>query len=253
MGGAVGWSIPSLGPGQSGLVQLVVHVASPLPNGTPITNGSYSIDSNETAPATGPPVTTTVRTFVILAIDTDVSTPTVIDSSRALSGPVSSLDIGIVLDARSTTGIGDVVRIPFGVINAFNTGGAVVTAITPLSIVDVMPPATTPNNATFSGPGAEFQFGNALTERGATGSGFGGGPVQYARFRIFFGSVPPSSSVRIFIGDAGPGSFRVRSATGADISGDATPDGTPVGGVPGADEGAAAGMDYRDGVISFGP
>jgi hypothetical protein len=188
-----------------------------------------------------------------VAIDMDVSTKTIIDPTITLPGPVSTLDVGIIVDARGSSGLGDVAKIPFGVINSFNIGGATVTGVTPLGIVDIMPPATTPNNATFSGLAGEFQFGNALTERGVPGSGFTGGPVQYAMFRITFGSMPSGSSVRVFIGDRGPGSVSVRSQTGADISGDATPDGTPVSGLAGSDEGPGAGLNYQDGTVRFGP
>src|SRR5206468_388594 len=58
--GVVTWNIGNLAAGASTSVQLVVQVASPLANGTVITNGTYSIDSNETAPVSGAAVTTTV-------------------------------------------------------------------------------------------------------------------------------------------------------------------------------------------------
>jgi len=250
-GGVVSWSIGTLAAGATGSVQMVVRVASPLPNGTLISNGTYSIGSNETATATGPPVTTTVITLPVLAIDLDVSTPTVVDSSRVLSPTTTSLDVGIILDARGSNGIGDVARVPFGIINAFNLGGATVTGITLLGIVDVMPPSTPPNNATFSSLTGEFEFGAALTERGVPSNAFGGGPVQYARFRVTFGNRPTGSSIRVFIGDRGSGSQSIRSGQGIDISGDATPDGTPVLGMPGSDEGTGAGVDYQDGVVRF--
>src|SRR5258706_34079 len=48
--GVVTRTIGALNAGASGSVQMVVQVASPLSNGTVITNGSYSVDSNETAP-----------------------------------------------------------------------------------------------------------------------------------------------------------------------------------------------------------
>lgn len=56
--------------------------------------------------------------------------------------------------------------------------------------------------------------------------------------------------MRVFIGDHGPGSVSVRSGSGADISGDATPDATPVSGAPGSDEGPGAGMNYQDGTVT---
>src|SRR5204862_3743088 len=67
-GGVVTWNIVSLAAGASGSGQLVVQVASPLANGTVITNGSYAIDSNETAPAPGTAITTTVTSDPILNI-----------------------------------------------------------------------------------------------------------------------------------------------------------------------------------------
>src|SRR5258705_11358515 len=48
--GVVTWNIGALNAGGRGRVQLVVDVASPLTNGTIITNGSYQITANETAP-----------------------------------------------------------------------------------------------------------------------------------------------------------------------------------------------------------
>ncbi|PYS97102.1 MAG: hypothetical protein DMF50_01730, partial [Acidobacteria bacterium] len=58
--GVVTWNIGNLVAGASASVQLVVAVASPLANGTVITNGTYNIDSNETAPTNGAAITTTV-------------------------------------------------------------------------------------------------------------------------------------------------------------------------------------------------
>src|SRR3989442_104871 len=56
--GVVTWSVGNLAAGASGSVQLVVRVASPLANGTSITNSTYSIDSNETSPVNGAAVST---------------------------------------------------------------------------------------------------------------------------------------------------------------------------------------------------
>src|SRR5207244_7133118 len=58
--GVVTWNIGALNVGSSSSVQLMVQVASPLANGTLITNATYSIDSNETAPTAGSSITTTV-------------------------------------------------------------------------------------------------------------------------------------------------------------------------------------------------
>jgi uncharacterized repeat protein (TIGR01451 family) len=59
-GGVVTWSVGIVAAGASGTETLTVQVNSPLPNGTVITNGTYSIDSTQTAPASGAAVTTTV-------------------------------------------------------------------------------------------------------------------------------------------------------------------------------------------------
>src|SRR5207247_1023476 len=66
--GIVTWSIGSLAAGASGSVQLVVRVASPLANGTVITDGTYSIDSIETAPVSGSAITTTVTSVPVLTV-----------------------------------------------------------------------------------------------------------------------------------------------------------------------------------------
>jgi uncharacterized repeat protein (TIGR01451 family) len=58
--GTVTWNLGTLLPQTSGSVQLSVQVNTPLANGTVISNGGYSLDSNETAIVSGPPVTTTV-------------------------------------------------------------------------------------------------------------------------------------------------------------------------------------------------
>src|SRR6185503_17732976 len=68
--------------GASGSVQLVVAVTSPLANGTVITNGTYSIDSNETAPVSGASITTTVSSSPVLTISkTDAPDPVVAGSN----------------------------------------------------------------------------------------------------------------------------------------------------------------------------
>src|SRR4029077_14525592 len=74
--GVVTWNIGNLAAGASASVQLVVAVASPLANGTVITNGTYSIDSNETAPTSGASITTTVSSAPVLTISkTDAPDP----------------------------------------------------------------------------------------------------------------------------------------------------------------------------------
>src|SRR5262245_21088287 len=66
--GVVTWNIGNVNAGVSSSVQLVVQVASPLANGTLITNGTYNIDSVQTAPVGGAAVTTTVTSGPILNI-----------------------------------------------------------------------------------------------------------------------------------------------------------------------------------------
>ncbi len=67
-GGVVTWSIGALAAGASGSVDLVVQVGGGVPGGTIITNGTYSIDSNETTPLSGASVTTTVALAPVLTI-----------------------------------------------------------------------------------------------------------------------------------------------------------------------------------------
>jgi len=75
-GSVVSWSIASLAAGASGSVTLTVRVNSPLANGTIITNGTYSIVSNETTVVAGPTVTTTVTSAPILTVaSTDAPDP----------------------------------------------------------------------------------------------------------------------------------------------------------------------------------
>ena len=243
------WNLGTVAAGSSGMVQMTVRVVSTTV--TTITNGAYSIDSAETAPVSGAPVTTTVLPPPTVALDLDPTTPLVINSARTIPLSTATLDVGVIVNASGTAGIGDIARIAFGVINAFNTGGATVASVTPLSIVDLMPPAVAPNNATFAALAGEFQHGAVLIERGVPASSYLGPAVQYARFRITFGTRTVGSTVRVFIGDAGPGHAAVRSAAQTDISGDATADGTPVGGVAGADQGLGAGVNYLDAVITF--
>jgi uncharacterized repeat protein (TIGR01451 family) len=85
--GAVTWGLGALSFSASGSVQLVVRVNSPLPSGTVITNGSYSIDSNETSAVGGAPVATTV---------TNASAPTVSSVVEAMTGSIYILRPGVL-------------------------------------------------------------------------------------------------------------------------------------------------------------
>ena len=68
-GGVVTWNIGALaGGGTSGSVQLVVQVGGAVPGGTLISNDTYAIDSNETAPTAGASITTTVTAGPVLSI-----------------------------------------------------------------------------------------------------------------------------------------------------------------------------------------
>src|SRR2546425_1280534 len=66
--GVVTWSVGNLAAAASGSVQMVVRVNSPLASGTSITNTTYSIDSNETAPVAGAAVSTTVSSAPLLSV-----------------------------------------------------------------------------------------------------------------------------------------------------------------------------------------
>jgi uncharacterized repeat protein (TIGR01451 family) len=66
--GTVTWSVGSLNAGSSGSVQLVVRVASPLADGTVITNGTGSIRSTQTAAVAAATATTTVTSNPILTL-----------------------------------------------------------------------------------------------------------------------------------------------------------------------------------------
>lgn len=251
---SVVWTLGTVPAGQGGWVSMTVYAPSAITSPVTVTNSNYTIDSAETEPVTGPPVTTTVLPPPRVAVDLDPSTPTTIESTRKLSPTVTTLEVGVCVDAAGTAGFGDIARIVFGVINSFNPGGATVTAITPLSITDLMPPATSPYNARFESLQGEFQYGSALVERGVQTSGYSGGPVQFARLRLTFGARPSGSQVRVFIGDKGSGNRWVLARSSwADISGDASPDGTPVFNLPGFDQGVGAGINYGDAVITFGP
>jgi uncharacterized repeat protein (TIGR01451 family) len=66
--GVITWNLGTLNPGASGSVQTVVQVASPLANGTVITSGATSIDSNETSPKSATALGTTVTSTPILSV-----------------------------------------------------------------------------------------------------------------------------------------------------------------------------------------
>ena len=237
----VHWTVGTAAPGAAGVVQLVVRAPGPTTAPAVVTNDTYSIDSAETTPLSGAPISTTVLPPPIVAIDLDVATPTTINAARTIPVATSTLDVGVIVNATGTAGIGDVARIVVGIINAFNTGGAQVASVTPIAITDIMPPAASPNNAAFAALAGEFQLGNALVERGVPAGGYAGGAIQYARFRLTFGPRAVGATVRVFVGDAGPASGAVLAMSRVGISGDITADGTPVGGVTGSRPGGGGG------------
>jgi uncharacterized repeat protein (TIGR01451 family) len=92
-GGIVTWPIGSLPAGGNGAVQLVVRVGSPLPDGTIITNATYGIDSNETAPVNGTAVTTTVTSAPALTIGA-IDGPDPVQAGGALTYTLSYANSG---------------------------------------------------------------------------------------------------------------------------------------------------------------
>src|SRR5438093_495936 len=58
--GVVTCSIAALGAGGSAAIELQTRALPTLANGTVITDGTYNIDSTETAPVSGVSITTTV-------------------------------------------------------------------------------------------------------------------------------------------------------------------------------------------------
>src|SRR5438034_1345839 len=91
--GVVTWSIGALAAGASGSVQLVVRVNSPLANGTVITDGTYSIDSTETAPVNGSAITTTLTSQPGLSV-----------SATAAPAPVAARALLDALPIYANTG-----------------------------------------------------------------------------------------------------------------------------------------------------
>jgi uncharacterized repeat protein (TIGR01451 family) len=74
--GTVNWSLGNVSPNVFGTVAFTVRVTSPLPNGTILTLGTYSIDSNQTSLGAGPAVTTTVSSSANLTLQvTDAPDP----------------------------------------------------------------------------------------------------------------------------------------------------------------------------------
>src|SRR3989442_1373916 len=67
---------------------MVVRVNSPLASGTSITNATYSIDSNETAPVAGAAVSTTVSSAPLLSVSkTDSPDPVAAGGNQICTPP----------------------------------------------------------------------------------------------------------------------------------------------------------------------
>ncbi len=109
--GVVSWSIGTLNAGTSGSVQLVVRVASPLANGTLITNDRGQISSNETGQMTGAPITTSISSSPAPTISSVVETAT--NSIYILQGGIHVIQVlgtnfqsGAVLNLSADVSIG---------------------------------------------------------------------------------------------------------------------------------------------------
>ncbi len=119
-GGTVTWSLGSVDPNTPATVQLVARVASPLPAGTMITLGSYTIDSTQTTPVAGAAVTTAVVSNPVLSL-------TVVDGPDPV---LAGADLTYTLTASNTgnapaTGSVMTAPVPAGTSFVSATGGGV--------------------------------------------------------------------------------------------------------------------------------
>lgn len=92
-GGVVTWNLGILAAGASGSVQLTVRVASPLTNGTVITNGTCTIDSSETTPVTAAVAGTTVTSSPALALS-QADSPDPVTAGSNLTYTIAYLNSG---------------------------------------------------------------------------------------------------------------------------------------------------------------
>lgn len=92
-GGVVTWHLGILAAGASGTVQMTVRVASPLTNGTVITNSTCSIDSSETTPVSAGTVGTTVTSSPALAVS-QIDSPDPVPAGSNLTYTISYLNSG---------------------------------------------------------------------------------------------------------------------------------------------------------------
>ncbi|HYV20457.1 MAG TPA: fibronectin type III domain-containing protein [Verrucomicrobiae bacterium] len=159
--GAVNWSLGTLSTNIFGSVTFTVHVTTPLPNGTTITLGTYSLDSNQTAAVNGPAITTTVSSAPVLTLQvTDAPDPVLASNpltyTLAYSNSGNAPADGVVVTASipanttfmSSTGgaslSGSQVTWDLGTLNA-GAGGSV------QLVVQVSPTATSGSIVTAAG------------------------------------------------------------------------------------------------------
>jgi len=103
--GVVTWNVGTLNAGTTASRQVTVRVNSPLTAGTVITNSGYAIDSSETSPAPGSPVTTTVQAAPAPAITSAIEVKTI--SIYVVQGETQTIKIvGTNFQAGATVGLG---------------------------------------------------------------------------------------------------------------------------------------------------
>jgi uncharacterized repeat protein (TIGR01451 family) len=92
VGGVVTWTVGTLVAGTTPYRTLVVRVDSPLPVGTVITNTGYQIDSDQTAPVTGPDVTTNVLSPTLTL--TQIGSPDPVDAGTLVAFTIDYSNTG---------------------------------------------------------------------------------------------------------------------------------------------------------------
>jgi uncharacterized repeat protein (TIGR01451 family) len=149
----------------------VVRVASPLADGTVITNGTYSLDSTQTSPLAGAPLTTTVR-----------------------SVPVMSL---VLADSPDPVQAGANLTYTLTYSNAGSTGA------TGVSISATVPANTTFVSATAGGANAS---GNVTWNVGAVGAGASGSVqmVVHVMSPLASGTILPSGAATVDCAETSP-------------------------------------------------
>lgn len=97
--GTVTWNVPSVSPGGSGVLTLVVKVDASLTNGTQILNQTYSISGDQNTPTAGSVVATTVEGTIALSA-TKTASPDPVAPGGTLTYVVTIANGG---NAASTT------------------------------------------------------------------------------------------------------------------------------------------------------